>query len=96
MRPEEYIELRYGWLKRCIYNKMYDLSPVFVREAHQISENEYEFYDEDFRPLNKGDIFYTPDGSAFLKCECAVPCELQNKDYYFFFVVILHLQGVIG
>lgn len=85
MRPEEYIELRYGWLKRCIYNKMYDLSPVFVREAHQISENEYEFYDEDFRPLNKGDIFYTPDGSAFLKCECAVPCELQNKDYYFFF-----------
>lgn len=85
MRPEEYIELRYGWLKRCIYNKMYDLSPVFVREAHQISENEYEFYDEDFRPLNKGDIFYTPDGSAFLKCECSVPCELQNKEYYFFF-----------
>ncbi len=85
MRPEEYIELRYGWLKRCIYKKMHPLSPVYVRQAHQISENEYEFYDEDFAPLNTGDIFYTPDGSAFLRCEATVPEELQGKDYHFYF-----------
>ena len=85
MRPEEYIELRYAWLKKSIYGKMYELSPVYVREAHQISENEYEYYDEDFRKLNKGDIFYTPDGSAFLRCESIVPEELKNEEIYFFF-----------
>ncbi len=85
MRPEEYIELRYGWLKRSIYGKMYELSPVFIREAHQISENEYEYYDNDYRKLSIGDIFYTPDGSAFLKCECSVPDELKGKKYSFYF-----------
>lgn len=85
MRPEEYIELRYSWLKRSIYGSMYELSPVYKREAHQISENEYNFYDEDYLPLNRGDIFYSPDGSAFLRCECKVPEELKNKNYYFYF-----------
>ncbi len=85
MRPEEYIELRYSWLKRSIYGKMYELAPVFIREAHQISENEYKYYDEDFKLLNKGDIFYTPDGSAFLRCESTVPEELNNEEIYFFF-----------
>ncbi len=85
MRPEEYIELRYGWLKKCIYKKMYPLSPVYIRQAHQISENEYEFYDDDYSPLNIGDVFYTPDGSAFLKCEATLPEELKGEDYYFYF-----------
>lgn len=85
MRPEEYIELRYGWLKRSIYHKMYELSPVFVREARQISENEYEYYDNDFRELKKGDIFYTPDGSAFLSCKNRIPDELKDKEIYLYF-----------
>ena len=58
MRPEEYISLRYGWLKNNVYGKMYELSPVYVREAHQISENGYEFYDDDYRPLKTGDSSY--------------------------------------
>lgn len=85
MRPEEYIQLRYGWLKRSIYKKMYELSPVYIREAHQISENEYDFYDKDYRILNKGDIFYSPDGSAFLRCVSDIPDEIKNEDYYFYF-----------
>ena len=85
MRPEEYIELRYGWLKRSIYKKMYPLSPVYIRQAHQISENEYEFYDEDYSLLSEGDVFYTPDGSAFLKCECNIPEELKGQDFHFYF-----------
>lgn len=85
MRPEEYIELRYGWLKRSIYGKKYELSPVYIREAHQVSENEYNFYDDNYRVLNKGDIFFSPDGSAFLKCECKIPEELKGKNYYFYF-----------
>lgn len=85
MRPEEYIELRYGWLKRSIYGKMYELSPVYIKEAHQISENEYDFYDEDYRVLSNGDIFFSPDGSAFLRCECEVPEELKGKNYCFYF-----------
>lgn len=85
MRPEEYIELRYGWLKRCIYGKMYELGPVYKKEAHQISENEYEFYDEEFVPLRNGDIYFSPDGSVFLRCECDIPDELKGKDYCFYF-----------
>ncbi len=85
MRPEEYIELRYGWLKKCIYKKMYEISPVFVREAHQISENEYEYYDEDFKKLSIGDVFYSPDGSAFLRCVGQIPDEIKDKEYYFYF-----------
>ncbi len=85
MRPEEYIELRYGWLKRCIYGKMYELPSVFIKEAHQISENEYDFYDEEFKPLNKGDIFYSPDGSAFLRCESSIPEKLLGEEIYLYF-----------
>lgn len=85
MRPEEYIELRYGWLKKHIYNKMSELSPVYIKEAHQVSENEYNFYDTEYRLLNKGDTFYSPDGSAFLRCECAIPEEFRDEKYYFYF-----------
>lgn len=85
MRPEEYIELRYSRLKRSIYGEMYELSPVYKREAHQISENEYEYYDEDYTLLNKGDLFYSPDGSAFLRCDCTVPDSLKGKKFYLYF-----------
>ncbi|MBR3767070.1 MAG: alpha-mannosidase [Clostridia bacterium] len=86
MRPEEYIELRYGWLKRSVYGKMYELSPVYIRQAHQISENEYDYYDEDYSLLKNGDIYYTPDGSAFLHCECQLPEKLKDEsDVYFYF-----------
>ena len=85
MRPEEYIELRYSWLKRSIYGKMFELSPVYKKEAHQISENKYEYYDENYTLINNGDMFFSPDGSAFLKCECSVPSELKGQDFCFFF-----------
>lgn len=97
MRPEEYISLRYSWMKRSIYKKMYELSPVLKREAHQISENEYEFYDDDYTPVNKGEIFYSPDGSVFFRCSCDIPEDLKNKDYYFYFKtaseVIVKING---
>lgn len=85
MRPEEYILLRYGWLKRHIYGKMYELSPVLERAAHQISENEYEFYDDCFKPLNRGELYFSPDASVFLTCECKIPEELKGKKYFFYF-----------
>ncbi len=85
MRPEEYIDLRYTWLKRSIYGKMYELSPVYIREAHQVSENGYAFYDDDYRILENGDTYFSPDGSAFLKCETVIPYELKGKDIYLYF-----------
>ncbi len=85
MRPEEYIDLRYGWLKKSIYKFMYELSPVYVKEAHQISENEYEFYDRDYKPLNVNDTYFSPDGSAFLRCESQIPDEYKNEKLYFYF-----------
>ena len=84
MRPEEYIELRYIKLKRYIYDEMREISPVYIREARQTSEMQYEFYDEDYRVLNIGELYYTPDGSAFIKCSVTIPEELKGREVYLY------------
>lgn len=67
MRPEEWTDLRFGWLKRHIYSSKWEIKNLMVRDARQISEMEYEYYPEDYHPLNKGDMYFTPDGTAFSK-----------------------------
>lgn len=84
MRPEEYIELRYIKLKRYVYDEMREISPVYIREARQTSEMQYEFYDDEYRELKAGDLYYTPDGSAFIKCEAVIPEELKDREVYLY------------
>ncbi|MBQ2759067.1 MAG: alpha-mannosidase [Clostridia bacterium] len=84
MRPEEYIELRYIKLKRYIYDEMREISPVYIREARQTAEMQYEFYDEEYRELNIGELYYTPDGSAFIKCCVTIPEELKDREVYLY------------
>ena len=38
MRPEEWIELRFGWLKRHIYKEKLEIDTFRIREARQVSE----------------------------------------------------------
>ena len=84
MRPEEYIELRYIKLKRFVYDEMREISPVYIREARQESEMNYKFYDEQYRILNIGELYYTPDGSAFIKCEVTIPDDMKNREVYLY------------
>lgn len=83
MRPEEWIDLRFGWLKRYIYSSKWEITNLMIRDARQISEMEFEYYSDDYRPLNKGDMYFTPDGTAFIKADVDIPKELQGKELWF-------------
>ena len=83
MRPEEWTQLRFSWLKRHIYSDKREITGLMIRDARQMSEMEFEYYSDDYRPLNKGDMYFTPDGTAFIKADVDVPKELQGKELWF-------------
>lgn len=83
MRPEEWTDLRFGWLKRHIYDTKWEIENLMIRDARQISEMEFEYYSENYRPLNKGDMYFTPDGTAFIKADVDIPKELRGRELWF-------------
>lgn len=83
MRPEEWNDLRFGWLKRYIINDKLPIDNIVIKDARQVTENNYEFYSDEFRPLKKGDLYFTPDGTAFIKAETEVPDSLKTKNFGF-------------
>ncbi|MCC8073482.1 MAG: glycosyl hydrolase-related protein [Clostridiales bacterium] len=83
MRPEEWTDLRFGWLKRHIYDTKWEIKNLMIRDARQVSEMEFEYYSDDYRPLNKGDMYFTPDGTAFIKADVDIPAELRGKELWF-------------
>ena len=84
MRPEEWNDLRFGWLKRYIINDKIPIDNIVIKDARQVTENNYEFYSDEFRPLKKGDLYFTPDGTAFIKAETEVPDSLKNKELWLY------------
>ena len=83
MRPEEWTDLRFGWLKRHIYSSKWEIENLEIRDARQVTEMQFDYYSEDYRPLKKGDMYFTPDGTAFIKAEVNIPKELQGKELWF-------------
>ena len=83
MRPEEWIKLRFGWLKREIYSDRHEIDSFVIREARQTSEMNFEFYDEQPRALKKGDMYFTPDGTAFIEADYELPEHLEGKKFVF-------------
>ncbi len=83
MRPEEWTDLRFDWLKRYIYDNKWEIKNLQIRDARQVSEMEFDYYSENYRPLNKGDMYFTPDGTAFIKADVDIPAELQGKELWF-------------
>lgn len=83
MRPEEWTDLRFGWLKRHIYSFKWEIENLMIRDARQVSEMKFEYYSEDYRPLDKGDMYFTPDGTAFIKADVTLPEELKGKELWF-------------
>ncbi|MBR2101112.1 MAG: alpha-mannosidase, partial [Eubacterium sp.] len=49
----------------------------------QINEMEFEYYSDSYRPLNKCDMYFTPDGTAFIKADVEIPEELKDKELWF-------------
>ncbi len=83
MRPEEWTDLRFGWLKRYIYETKWEIKNLMIRDARQISEMEFEYYSTDYRLLNKGDMYFTPDGTAFIKADVDIPKQLRGRELWF-------------
>ncbi len=82
MRPEEWTRLRFGWLKRHIYKKKYEIKTLQIREARQISEMEFEYYSDDYAPLCKGDMYFTPDGTAFIRGDVVIPDDYRSEELW--------------
>ena len=83
MRPEEWTDLRFGWLKRYIYGEKFEIENLRVRDARQVGELQYEYYPEGWRPLHKGDMYFTPDGTAFFEADVVIPSHLRDKELWF-------------
>lgn len=83
MRPEEWTDLRFGWLKRRIYKTKWEITNLQIRDARQVSEMEFSYYSDEYRLLQKGDMYFTPDGTAFIKADVDIPKELQNEELWF-------------
>lgn len=83
MRPEEWTELRFSWLKRHIYSDKREITNLMIRDARQVSEMEFEYYSDNYRPLKKGDMYFTPDGTAFIKADVDIPEDLRGKELWF-------------
>ena len=61
MRPEEWNDLRFGWLKRYIINDKLPIDNIVIKDARQVTENNYEFYSDEFR---RHSIYKSRNGSA--------------------------------
>lgn len=83
MRPEEYTDLRFGWLKRYIYEDKTEITSFMIREARQTAEMQFEFYDNVPRPLKKGDMYFSPDGTAFIEADAVIPEKYKDKEVRF-------------
>ena len=83
MRPEEFVELRYGWLKRHILEDTREITTFEIRDARQIAEETYEFYTDSYRALKKGDLYFTPDGTAFIRASARIPQEWSGREVWF-------------
>ena len=84
MRPEEWTELRFGWLKKYIIDNQYEIENLYIKDARQVSEMNYEYYSEDYRPLKRGDMYFTPDGTAFIKGDVKVPVSFKDKEIWLY------------
>lgn len=82
MRPEEWTDLRFGWLKRGIYEDREEITTLKIRDARQISEDGYEYDEKGWRPLLTGDMYFTPDGTAFIKGEADIPERMRGQNVY--------------
>ena len=83
MRPEEWTQLRFGWLKRYVYSEKWEIENLLIRDARQVGEMEFAYYSDEYRPLRKGDMYFTPDGTAFFKADVDVPEHLRGSELWF-------------
>ena len=86
MRPEEWTDLRFVWLQRGIYKDKTEITDLEIRDARQVAENTYDFCYGGWRKLSKGDLYFTPDGTCFIRGHARVPEAYKGQEIY----LVLH------
>lgn len=81
MRPEEWTDLRYAWIKRNLIGEKYEITGLEIKDALQVGENEYTFLTQ-YRPLQKGDMYFSPDGTVFIRGCGTVPEKLRGQEVW--------------
>ena len=80
MTPDEWTRVRIGWLRGMMWETRCEIAGWTIREGRQVAECAYEMDDDAPRPLRRGDLYFTPDGTAFLRVETVWPEELRGRD----------------
>ena len=88
MRTEEWTRLRFSWLQRGIYSRQCEISGLMIRDARQTGENTYEYESEEYRPLNRGDLIFTPDGTVFIRGSFAVPKAMRKEKPHLVLILV--------
>lgn len=98
MRPEEYTDIRFGRLKRFLYEEKIEITDIKIRDARQVSEKEYVYDVSGWRPLKKEDIYFTPDGTVFFQANYSIPERMKKKELWLFMwtaaEIIVKVNGV--
>lgn len=84
MDSSDWIAIRKKWIKDRVVIAKKNLSGWMVQEARQIEEMNYEYLG-DRHPIQNGDVYFSPDGTAFLDNEFEIPAEWQDKKVWFYF-----------
>ena len=79
MTESEWNDLRFNLLKRALYSDSIEIETLKIRDARQTAEMQYDFYKDGWRKLNKGDIYFTPDGTAFIEGDFILPERFRGE-----------------
>ncbi|MBQ9307378.1 MAG: alpha-mannosidase [Clostridia bacterium] len=84
MRPEEWTRLRFDWLERGLILDREEVTDIEIRDARQITEDTYVYDQEAYRPLKAGELYFTPDGTAFIRARAKVPERMHGEKIYLY------------
>nr|MCR4595057.1 alpha-mannosidase [Clostridiales bacterium] len=79
MTESEWNDLRFNLLKRAVYPDSVEIETLKIRDARQIGEMQYDFYKDGWRKLNRGDMYFTPDGTAFIEGDYILPERFRGQ-----------------
>mgnify|MGYP002626544372 FL=1 len=78
LRPEEWTDLRFGYLKRGIIKDREEVLGLKIKDRIQTGENDYKDL-SDWRELHNGDIIFTPDGNVLISGSFTIPERFADK-----------------
>ena len=62
-----------------MYSDSVEIETLKIRDARQIGEMQYDFYKDGWRKLNRGDMYFTPDGTAFIEGDYILPERFRGQ-----------------